>query len=329
VRRNRREFVRFLAGAVAGWSGAARAQQAKKIPLVGVLSPFAKSDTVAWHQAFLHGLQELGWIDGKNVMIEYRYAEGSNDRLSGLIAEFQRLKVDVIVTSVTNDTLAAKNAASNIPIVMAAAGDPVATGIVQSLARPGGNVTGLSQMNVDLSGKRLEFLKTVAPSVSSVAVLMNPDDPISVLAWNEFNSSAQKLGMKVGSWNVRNISELDQSLRNVVNARVNALAIMPNPVFVINLKRIADFALAERLPSMFHLREFPAVGGLMSYGVDRNDLFRRAASYVDKILKGARPADLPIEQPTKFELVVNLKTAKMLKLTVPASLLATADEVIE
>jgi putative tryptophan/tyrosine transport system substrate-binding protein len=212
---------------------------------------------------------------------------------------------------------------------MAAAGDPVATGIVQSLARPGGNVTGLSQMNVDLSGKRLELLKTLAPNVSSVAVLMNPDDPISVLGWNEFNISAQKLGMKVGSWNVRNTNELDQSLRDAVNARVNALVIMPNPVFVVNLKRIADFALAERLPSMFHLREFAAVGGLMSYGVDRNDLFRRAASYVDKILKGARPADLPIEQPTKFELVVNLETAKRLELTVPASLLATADEVIE
>jgi len=184
-------------------------------------------------------------------------------------------------------------------------------------------------MNIDLSGKRLELLKTVAPNVSSLAVLLNPDDPISVLGWNEFNVSAQKLGMKARSWDIRNTSELDQSLRDTVNARVNALAIMPNPVFVINLKRIADFALAERLPSMFHLREFAAVGGLMSYGVDRNDLFRRAASYVDKILKGARPADLPIEQPTKFELVVNLRTAKKLDLTVPASLLATADEVIE
>ncbi len=325
MRHSRREFVALFGWALASWSGAARAQQATKVPLVGVLSPFAKSDTVTWHQAFLHGLQELGWLDGKNVMIECRYAEGHNDRLPALIAEFQRLRVDVIVTSVTNDTLAAKNAAGDTPIVMAAAGDPVATGIVQSLARPGGNVTGLSQMNVDLSGKRLELLKTLAPN----AVLMNPDDPISVLGWKEFNVSAQKLGMKAGSWSVRNTNELDQSLRDAVTARVNALAIMPNPVFVINLKRIADFALAQRLPSMFHLREFAAVGGLMSYGVDRNDLFRRAASYVDKILKGALPADLPIEQPTKFELVVNLKTAKILELTVPASLLATADEVIE
>jgi putative ABC transport system substrate-binding protein len=225
--------------------------------------------------------------------------------------------------------LAAKKAASDIPIVMAAAGDPVATGIVASLARPGGNVTGLSQMNVDLSGKRVELLKTIAPKLDSAAVLLNPDDPISALGSNEFKSSAQKLGIAVRSWDVRNTSELDQSLRDAVNARLNALAIMPNPVFVINLKRIAEFALAERLPSMFHLREFAADGGLMTYGVDRNDLFRRAAGYVDKILRGARPADLPIEQPIKFELVVNLKTAKTLGLAVPASLLATADEVIE
>jgi putative ABC transport system substrate-binding protein len=329
VRRSRREFVKLLGGAVAAWPRATYAQQVGKVPRIGLLSPFAKSDTVSWHQAFVRGLETFGWIDGKNIAIEYRYAEGHNDQLPTLIAELKALKVDVIITSVTNDTLAAKKAASDIPIVMAAAGDPVATGIVASLARPGGNVTGLSQMNVDLSGKRLELLKTIAPNASSVAVLLNPDDPISVLGWNEFNVSAQKLGMKARSWEIRNTGELDQSLRDAVNARVNALAIMPNPVFVINLKRIADFALAERLPSMFHLREFAAVGGLMSYGVDRNDLFRRAASYVDKILKGARPADLPIEQPTKFELVVNAKTAKALGLTVPASLLATADEVIE
>jgi putative tryptophan/tyrosine transport system substrate-binding protein len=329
VRRSRREIITVFGCAVAGWSGAARSQQATKMPRIGLLSPFAESDTVTWHQAFVRGLQALGWTDGKTIAIEYRYAEGRNDRLPALIAELQRLKVDVIVTSVTNDTLEAKRAASDIPIVMAAAGDPVATGIVQSLARPGGNVTGLSQMNVDLSGKRLELLKTIAPRVSSVAVLLNPEDPISMLGRNEFQASAQKLGMNVRSWDVRNTNELDQSLRDAVGARVDALAIMPNPVFVINLKRIADFALAERLPSMFHLREFVAVGGLMSYGVDRNDLFRRAAGYVDKILKGARPADLPIEQPTKFELAVNLRTAKTLGLAMPASLLATADEVIE
>lgn len=181
---------------------------------------FAKSDTVTWHQAFLRGLQALGWSDGKNIVIEYRYAEGRNDQLPALIAELKALKVDVIVTSVTNDTLAAKNAASNIPIVMAAAGDPVATSIVASLARPGGNVTGLSQMNVDLSGKRLELLKTIAPNVSSLAVLLNPDDPISVLGRNEFNVSAKKLGMKARSR--CNTSDLDQSLRDTVNAHAQS-----------------------------------------------------------------------------------------------------------
>jgi putative tryptophan/tyrosine transport system substrate-binding protein len=325
----RREFITLLGGAAAAWPVAAHAQSVTKVPRIGLLSPFSPSDTAVWHQAFLRGLEQLGWLDGKNIIIEYRYADGQNDRLLALIADLQRLKVDVIVTAVTNDTLAAKNAATDIPIVMAAAGDPVATGIVQSLARPGGNVTGLSQMNPELNGKRLELLKQIAPNVSSVAVLLNPEDPISVLGWNEIHPSAQKLGIIIRSWEVHNTGELDKVLRDAASAGINALAIMPNPVFVVELKRIADFALEKRLPSIFHLREFTDVGGLMSYGVDRNDLFRRAATYVDKILKGAHPADLPIEQPTKFDLVINLKTAKALGLTVPPSLLAIADEVIE
>ena len=240
-----------------------------------------------------------------------------------------RLKVDVIVTAVTNDTLAAKNAATGIPIVMAAAGDPVGTGIAASLARPGGNVTGLSQMNPELNGKRLELLKEIAPGISSLAVLLNPEDPISTLGWKEIELPARKLNVEAHALEVRNNAELDKALQQAVKARMNALAIMPNPVFVQNLKRIADFALQNHLPSMFHLREFANVGGLVSYGVDRNDLFQRAASYVDKILKGAKPADLPIEQPTKFELVINLKTAKALGLSVPPTLLSRADEVIE
>jgi putative ABC transport system substrate-binding protein len=324
----RREFVR-LVGAAAAWPLTAYAQPTTKMRRVGLLSPFSASDTAAWHRAFLRGLAELGWIDGKNITIEYRYAEGRNDRLPALIADLLRLKVDVIVTSVTNDTLAAKNATTDIPIVMAAAGDPVATGIIQSLARPGGNVTGLSQMNPELNGKRLELLRQIAPNVSSVAVLLNSDDPISALGWKEFQLSAQKTGVDIRSSDVHNTHDLDKALRDAASARVSALAIMPNPVFVVNLKRIADFALDNRLPSFFHLREFTDVGGLMSYGVDRNDLFRRAATYVDKILKGAHPADLPIEQPTKFELVINLKTARALGLTAPPSLLAIADDVIE
>ena len=343
--------------------GAHAQQQATKIPRIGLLSPFSPSDTAAWHRAFLHGLKELGWSDGKNITIEYRYAEGRNDRLPALIADLQRLRVDVIVTAVTNDTLAAKNATSDIPIVMAAAGDPVATGIVQSLARPGGNVTGLSQMNPELSGKRLELLKEIAPKISSVAVLLNPDDPISALGWNEFHLSAQKLRMNVRSWDVHNTAELDITLRDVASTRMNALAIMPNPVFVVSLKHIADFALEKQLPSLFHLREFADVGGLMSYGtvqrvlivelaarhrlpavyfdrmfangglisygVDLEDGWRRAASYIDRILRGEKPADMPVQAPTKYELVINLKTAKAVGLTIPPSVLARADEVIE
>jgi putative tryptophan/tyrosine transport system substrate-binding protein len=325
----RRDFITVITGSAAAWPLVARAQQATGIRRIGLLSPFSPSDTAVWHQTFLRALAELGWVDGKNIIIEYRYAEGHNDRLPALIADLQRLKVDVIVTAVTNDTLAAKNATTVIPIVMAAAGDPVATGIVQSLARPGGNVTGLSQMNPELNGKRLELLRAIAPNVSSVAVLLNLEDSISVLGSNEVQLSAQKIGINPRYWEARNASELNKVLGDATSAGANALVIMPNPIFVVALKRIADFALEKRLPSIFHLREFPAVGGLMSYGVDRNDLFRRAAAYVDKILKGAQPADLPIEQPTKFELVINLKTAKALGLAVPPALLATADGVIE
>ena len=324
----RREFIALLGGAAA-WPLAARAQQARKVPRIGLLSPFSHSDTALWHQAFLEGLRDLGWVEGKTIIIEYRYAEGRNDRLPELVADLVRLKVDVIVTAVTNDALAAKTATRDIPIVMVAAGDPVATGIVESLARPGGNITGLSQMNPELIGKRLELLKEIVPELSSVAVLWNPEDPISILGWKEIQLPARKLKVEAHSLEVRSPGDLDKALDEAARTRAGALVIMPNPVFVTNLRRIADFAARNRLPSIFHLREFANDGGLVSYGVDRSDLFRRAATYVDKILKGANPADLPIEQPTKFELVINLRTAKALGLNVPPSLLARADEVIE
>ena len=325
----RREFITLLGGAAAAWPLVAHAQQAAKIPRIGLLSPFFPANTAIWHKAFLRGLRDLGWVDGKNIAIEYRYAEGRNDHLPGLIADLARLKVDIIVTTVTIDTLAAKNAANAIPIVMVAAGDPVATGIVASLARPGGNITGLSQMATDLTGKRLELLKEIAPNISSMAVLLNPDNPISRLSGNEIDLPARKMKVEVHLLEVRSIGDLNKAFQQAAKARMDALAIMPDPVFVTNLKRIADFAIQNRLPSMFHLREFADVGGLMSYGVDRTDLFRRAAIFVDKLLKGASPANLPIEQPTKFELAINLKTANALGLTVPPSLLAIADEVIE
>ena len=324
----RREFIGLVTGATA-WAHAARGQEASRARRIGLLSPFSPADTVQWNKALLRGLRDAGWIDGRNLTIEYRYAEGKKERLPELATDLIRQKVDIIITTVTVDTLAAKNATAEIPIVMVAVGDPVAIGIVKSLARPGGNITGLSQMTPDLSGKRLELLKLIAPQITSVAVLFDPEDPLSMLDWNEARRSAQKLGIKAHSLEVRSTADFDKVLSDAVAARVGALVVMPAPVLFENLRLIADFATQNRLPSTFHLREFAAVGGLLSYGVDRSDLFRRAATYVDKILKGASPADLPIEQPTKFELVINLRTAKMLGLDVPPYVLSIADEVIE
>ena len=277
----------------------------------------------------LRGLRDVGWIDGKNLAVEYRYAEGKKERLTDLVSDLIQKKVEVLITTVTQDTLVAQKATSDIPIVMVAVGDPVATGFVQSLARPGGNVSGLSQMTPDLSGKRLELLKEIVPRLSAVAILFNPDDQLSMLDLREAQLSAQRLGIKSHPLEVRATSDLERVLRDAAALGVEGLVVLPAPVLFGNLKLIADFATENRLPSTFHLREFAAVGGLLSYGVDRSDLFRRAGTYIDKILKGASPATLPIEQPTRFELVINLGTAKRPGLTVPANLLGIADEVIE
>lgn len=327
----RRDFISLAGGTAAAWPLVARAQQAHELPVIGILSPFSAADSTLWHQAFIRGLAELGWIEGKNLRIEYRYADGEGDRLARLAAELVALKVDVILTAVTSDTLAAKTATNRIPIVMASPGDPVTVGIVKSLANPGGNVTGLSQMAPDLTGKRLELLKEIAPAISSVAVLANSDDPVDVLGWSEAQASAPRLGVEVHLIDVHSTDEIERALAAVTRVGANAVLVMPNPIFVsaVKLRQIAAFALQNRIPSIFHLSEFPRAGGLMAYGIDRADNFYRAAAYVDKILKGASPADLPIEQPTKFELAINLKTAKALGLTVPQALLVTAEEVIE
>jgi putative ABC transport system substrate-binding protein len=324
----RRKFIGLVTGATI-WAHGARGQQAAGVRRIGVLSPFSPADTLLWNKALLRGLRDAGWVDGKNLAIEYRYAEGKKERLPELVADLIRQKVDVIVTTVTLDTLTAKNATAEIPIVMVAVGDPVAVGIVKSMARPGGNITGLSQMTPDLSGKRLELLKEIVPKVSAVALLFNPEDQLSILDWKEARLAAQRLGIEFHSLEVRSTDDLDKALNEAARSRVGALVIMPAPVLFENLKLIADFAMQTLLPSTFHLREFADVGGLISYGVDRSDLFRRAATYVDKILKGASPADLPIEQPTKFELVINLRTANALGLTIPPTLLGIADELIE
>jgi ABC-type uncharacterized transport system substrate-binding protein len=308
---------------------AVRAQQPRKVSRIGLLSSFSPSDATLWHQALRQGLRDLGWVEGKNISIEYRYAGGKHDRLRDLAADLVRLKVDIIVTAVTSDAVAAKTATSVIPIVMASAGDPVATGLVESLARPGGNITGLSQMVPELVGKRLELLREIAPKLSHMAVLWNPQDRSSTLSWKEIQLPARQAGVQLHSLEVRNPSDFPKAFGDATAARAGALAIMPDPVFVTNLKRIADLAQKHRLPSIFHLREFADAGGLMTYGIDRSDMFRRAATYVDKILKGAKPADLPIEQATKLELVLNLKTARALGLTIPPALLLRADHVID
>jgi putative ABC transport system substrate-binding protein len=317
-------FVVMLAAPLA-----AEAQPAAKIPRIGLLSPFSPSDTALWHQAFRQGLRDLGWVEGKTISIEYRYAEGRRDRLPDLAADLVRLKVDIIFADTTSAALAAKNATRAIPIVLASGSDTVASGLVNSLARPGGNITGLDQIAPELGGKRLELLKEIVPILSRVAVLWNPQNPASTLNWKELQLPARQLGIQLHSLEVRSPTGFDKAFEAATRARAGALAIMPDPVFVTNLKRIADLAAKSRLPAIFHLREFVDAGGLVAYGPDRSDLFRRAATYVDKILKGARPADLPVEQPTKFELVINLKTAKALGLTIPPSLLQRADQVIE
>jgi putative ABC transport system substrate-binding protein len=308
---------------------AAEAQQAGKVYRVGFLSPFSPSDAAPWHQAFLRGLRELGWVEGQNIRIEFRYAEGRNDRLPELATDLVRLRVDVIVASIQTDALAAQRATGTIPIVLAAAGDPIAGGLVKNLARPGGNITGLTQMAPELAGKRLELLKEVVPKLTRVGVLWNPKGTTSPLAWKESQLPARALGLQLQSMEARSPNDFAKALDDAVRAGAGALAIVPDPLFAGNLKRIADLAVKRRLPSIFHLREFADQGGLMAYGPDRADMFRRAATYVDKILKGARPSELPIEQPAKFELVVNLRTAKALGLTIPPSLLLRADHVVE
>jgi len=300
-------------------------QQAAKNPRIGLLSSFSHSDSVVWHQAFRQGLRDLGWVEGKNLGIEYRYAEGRHDRLPHLAADLVRLNVDIIVVNGASDALAAKSATRAIPIVIAVgAGD-----LVENLARPGGNITGLSQMAPELAGKRLELLKKIVPKLSRVAVLWNPQGGGSPLSWKEIQLPARQIGVQLHSLEVRSANNLDQAFEDATRARVGALAIMPDPVFVTNLKRIADLTARSRLPSIFHLREFVDSGGLVAYGADRSDMYRRAATYVDKILKGAKPADLPVEQATKLELAINLKTAKALGLTIPQSLLLRDDHMIQ
>jgi putative tryptophan/tyrosine transport system substrate-binding protein len=323
----RREFIILLGSAAVAWPLGARAQQPGKMPTIGFLgaSPLTESQRVA---AFVQRLRELTWIDGRNLAIEYRWAEGRNERYAENAAEFVRLKVDVIVTSATPPTLAAKQATAVIPIVFAAVSDPVGSGLVASLARPGGNITGLANQISDTAGKKLELLREVVPGLRRLAIMVNVGNPGSVLDMGEAEVTARMVGLEVTTYEIRRADDIAPAFE-ALKDRADALYLCPDPLLNTNRTRINILAVGARLPTMHGVREYVEAGGLMSYGPNLPNHFRRAADFVDKILRGTKPAEIPVEQPTKFDLIINLTTAKALGLEVPPTLLARADEVIE
>src|SRR6266516_2157421 len=323
----RREFITLVGGAAAACPLAAHAQQ-QTMPVIGFLVAGTPLSHGQWVAAFVQRLRELGWIEGRTVAIEYRWGEGRNERFAQIAAEFVRLKVDIIVTSGTPQVLAAKQATSVIPIVFAAAGDPVASGLVASLARPGGNATGLSSLVADLAGKRLELLREVVPALRRLAIMGNVGNPLTVLELGEVQAAAGTLGLEVHTLEIRQAQDITPAFE-ALKGRADALYVCIDALVNANRIRINTSALGARLPTMHGSRDYVEAGGLMSYGPNYPDLFRRSADYVDMILHGAKPGDIPVEQPTKFDLVVNLTTAKALGLEVPPTLLARADEVIE
>ena len=305
------------------------AQQPAKFPRIGFVVDGTPSTHSTRIQAFRQGLRELGYVEGKNIIIEWRYAEGRSELYAPLAAELVSLNVDVIVTSGTPAALAAKKATKTIPIVFASVGNPVGSGIVDSLAQPGANVTGLSSFTGDLSTKRLELLKEAFPKISRVAVLWYPSNASSALGWREIQATAPSLEVQLQSVEVRASSDFDGAFNAVIRERAQGILPHSGSFAINNRARILDFAGKNRLPAMYADTEFVEAGGLMAYGPTYADMNRRAAIYVDKILKGAKPADLPVEQPTKFELVINLKTAKEIGVTIPQKVLARADRVIK
>jgi putative ABC transport system substrate-binding protein len=326
---DRRAFLGTLTGGLLAAPLAAEAQQAAKMRRIGFLGNSTAALEANLVGPFRDGLRDLGYLEGQNILIEYRWAEGQYERFPALIAELIALKIDVIVTAGTPATKAVKKATTSVPLVMVAVGDPVATGIVASLRRPGGNITGLTSMSEDLEGKRLELLREVLPTVSRVAVLWNPDNQSLLAELKEIRAAAQVLGMKVQALEVRTPGELEETFKAIVRERPRALLVMADRFFLQNRQRIMDFATKQRLPGVYAYRELVEAGGLMSFGPSYPGMHRRAATYVDKLLRGVSPADLPVERPTKFDLVINLKTAKALGLTIPPSLLQRADQVIE
>jgi putative tryptophan/tyrosine transport system substrate-binding protein len=320
----RRDFIKVTVGSVVAWPLAARAQQ--PLPTIGFMGANASVFT-PWTAAFVERLRELGWIEGRTIAIEYRWSEGRLERTAEIAAEFVRLKVDVVVT-LGSAVPALKQVTSVIPIVFALSTDPVGGGLVESLARPGGNVTGLSNQAADLASKRLAFLREAVPHLHRLAVMLNVGFPQAVLEMGGVQVAAQRLGLEVRPLEIRGAEDIAPAYE-ALNAKADALYVVDDALVTANRTRIVDLALEARLPEIFNNRSFVQAGGLMSYGPNFPDLYRRAADLVDKILRGAKPADIPVEQPTKFDLVINLKTAKALGLTIPQNVLAIANEVIE
>jgi len=323
----RREFITLLGGAAAAWPLAARAQQPSKLPIIGFLGGATASAWTNWLAAFVQRLRELGWSEGRTVSIEYRWAEGRHERAAEIAAEFVRLKVDVIVTS-GGVLSAVRQATSTIPIVFAVANDPIGAGFVSSLARPGGNITGLSLQTRDLAAKRLELLREIAPGIRRFGILANIGNDAAVPEIDEVQAAARVLGLEVVTSEIRQAEDITSAFA-AFGSGVEALYVCTDPLVLAQRARINTLALTARLPAIYGPREHVEAGGLLSYGANFPDLFRRSADLVDKILRGAKPADLPVEQPIKFDLIINLTTAKALGLTVPPTLLARADEVIE
>ena len=325
----RREFITLLGGAAAAWPLTARAQQPQRMRRIGRLSPLSVAAEAPMLAGLRQGLNELGWIEGQNFAFELRFADGNLDRLPQLADELVREKVDVIVTGSSPGASAAKNATSTIPIVMVTTGNPVQGGLIATLARPGGNVTGVTALGQVLNAKRLELLKEAVPSLKRVAILTNPASPYTDPFLQESEAAAHALGIEVRVLEARGPHDLERAFEAIVNEHAEALMVLADPMFITHRRRIVELAAKNRLPSVFGERGSVHAGGLIFYGASLPDMYRRAATYVDKILKGVKPADLPVEQPTAFELAINLKTAKVLGLELPWFLQQRADEVIE
>ena len=322
----RREFITLIVGATAPWPMRTSAQQTGRLPTIGFLGVNA-SAFAPWAAAFAARLRELGWVEGRTVAIEYRWSEGRSERYAEIAAEFVRLKVDVILT-VGSAVPSVKQATTVIPIVFAVAIDPVGSGLVASLAKPGGNVTGLSIQANELAGKRLELLREVMPALRRLAIMFNADNTQPVLEMGETQAEARRLGLEITPLAIRRAEDIAPAFQDL-KSKADAVYVAVDQLMVANRERILTFALNERLPTVFSERDFVKAGAFLSYGPSYSDLFRHSADYVDRILRGAKPSDIPVEQPTKFELVINLTTAKAVGLTIPQSLLLRADEVIE